>query len=171
MRKMKISVALLRSQAEFAIAKNPAFAKASADATPLIPSAKSFRVRRRRIFFLVFIFSCVTMSLAHSGCKSGCSCKSCSSKQQKSACSCGSASCSGCSASPRRNSSYTHARPATSFLEKDEFTVRSERAEAKETEISDEISEVYKRLQNKALVEAGEVVVDEQEESTEEQSS
>jgi len=38
-------------KAEFALAKNPAFAKASADATPYIPSAKGFRARRRRTKF------------------------------------------------------------------------------------------------------------------------
>jgi len=123
----------------------------------------------KKIIYFVFIFSCTSLFQVYGdcSCKSGCcSCKSCSSSKKSTTCSCGSASCLGCSTSRGRNNSYSQARPSTSFLKKDDFSSRARRAEVEEVEISDEISEVYKRLQNKALVESGEVIVEEQEDNT-----
>jgi len=126
----------------------------------------------KKLKFLFAIVCCCFVAMhiplkAGCSCKGCCSCKSCSSSK-KSTCSCGSANCSECSSSrgsASNGSSWGSSRPSTSFLDKDSFSARAERSQEQEKPIDDEINEVFKRLQNEALVEAGDVVVEGQEES------
>jgi len=114
------------------------------------------RVKKmKNIILSICFFSCFFMlQLDACSCNGCCSCKSSSKKS----CSCGSSNCSGsCSSRGQSSNNSLPVRSSSKAFSADDFAF--EKKEEKEDKIDETISEVYKRLQNQALVDSGDVVV------------